>query len=86
MSDLDKQFEEAKENVVSLAERPNNATLLKLYALHNQATKGDVSGDAPGAFDLVAKKKYKAWEEVKGMSMEDAKKAYIDLVNELLNE
>lgn len=85
MSDLDKKFEEAKENVVSLAERPDNATLLKLYALHNQATKGDVSGDAPGAFDLVAKKKYKAWEELKGMDQEAAKQAYIDMVDGLLN-
>lgn len=63
MSELQQRFEQAQKDVVSLAERPQNAVLLKLYAYYKQAVDGDVSGDKPGAFDLVAKKKYAAWEE-----------------------
>ena len=61
MSELQQRFEQAQKDVVSLAERPQNAVLLKLYAYYKQAVDGDVSGDKPGAFDLVSKKKYAAW-------------------------
>lgn len=86
MSDLKQQFIQAQSDVTSLAERPDNATLLKLYAFYKQATDGDVSGDKPGMFDLVAKKKYEAWEQLKGMGGEDAMKGYIAEVERLLNE
>ncbi|KLT73047.1 acyl-CoA-binding protein [Neisseria arctica] len=86
MSDLKQQFEQAQADVVSLAERPDNATLLKLYSLYKQATEGDVKGDKPGMFDLVAKKKYEAWSNLQGMSSEDAMKGYIAEVERLLNE
>ncbi len=86
MSDLKQKFEQAQKDVVSLAERPDNATLLKLYAFFKQATEGDVSGDKPGAFDLVAKKKYAAWSELQGMSSDEAMNAYVAEVERLLNE
>ena len=77
MSDLKQRFAQAQEDVVSLAERPDNATLLKLYSFYKQATDGDVSGDKPGMFDLVAKKKYEAWSGLKGMSSDEAMQAYV---------
>ena len=40
--------------------------------------------EAPGVFDFVAKAKYNAWEQLKGLSQEDAQMQYIELVNELL--
>lgn len=86
MSDLKQQFTQAQTDVTSLAERPDNATLLKLYAFYKQATDGDVAGDKPGMFDLVAKKKYEAWEKIKGLSANDAMKGYIAEVERLLNE
>lgn len=86
MSDLKQQFEQAQKDVVSLAERPQNSVLLKLYAYYKQAVDGDVSGDKPGAFDLVAKKKYAAWEEIKGTSSEDAMRLYVEEVQRLLDE
>ncbi|WP_274584845.1 acyl-CoA-binding protein [Neisseria leonii] len=86
MSDLKQKFEQAQQDVVSLAERPDNATLLKLYAFYKQATEGDVHGDKPGAFDLVAKKKYAAWSELQGMSADDAMTGYVAEVERLLNE
>lgn len=86
MSGLEQQFEQAQKDVVSLAERPQNSVLLKLYAFYKQATDGDVSGEKPGAFDLIAKKKYAAWEEIKGTSSEEAMGLYIAEVQQLLEE
>ncbi|NOY23224.1 MAG: acyl-CoA-binding protein, partial [Acidobacteria bacterium] len=53
MSDMKKKFEKAQGEVTRLSQRPDNNTLLKLYALYKQAMDGDVSGDRPGGFDLV---------------------------------
>jgi acyl-CoA-binding protein len=41
MSDLNAAFEAAVKNSTSISERPDNATLLKIYALYKQATEGD---------------------------------------------
>lgn len=68
----------------SLAARPDNATLLKLYSLFKQATEGNASDDAPSnPFDFVGKAKHDAWAELSGMSKEAAMNQYISLVNEL---
>jgi acyl-CoA-binding protein len=83
MSDLDTQFQAAAEAAKQLPERPDNDTMLKLYGYFKQATEGDVSGPKPGFFDFVGTAKYEAWEKLKGMSADDAKKKYIDLVKRL---
>ena len=44
MSNLKSTFEQAVAALKSLPERPDNQTLLKLYALYKQATAGDVEG------------------------------------------
>lgn len=83
VSDLDKQFEQASERVKQLEQRPDNDTLLKLYALYKQGAEGDVSGDRPGFFDFVGVAKYEAWEKLKGTDQDEAKKRYIELVDSL---
>ncbi len=83
MSKLQKQFEKAQGEVTQLPDRPDNNTLLKLYALYKQATDGDVTGDRPGGFDLVGAAKYDARAELKGMDTETAMAAYISLVEKL---
>ena len=83
MTELNSLFEQAVVASKSLAARPDNETLLKLYALYKQGTSGDVSGDKPGFFDFVATAKYEAWGKAKGLSSDDAKQHYIDLVKEL---
>jgi len=40
MSDLQARFAQAQQDVNALAERPDNNTMLKLYALYKQATQG----------------------------------------------
>src|SRR5690606_27978282 len=48
MADLSSQFEQAVADSKNLPERPDNMTLLKLYALYKQASAGDVDGKRPG--------------------------------------
>ena len=80
---LNEQFEAAVADSKNLPERPDNMTLLKLYALYKQASIGDVDGSRPGFTDMVNRAKYDAWAEVKGISKDDAMQQYIDLVESL---
>lgn len=83
MADLKAQFERAAEDVKKLSERPDNDTLLKLYALYKQGSEGDVSGPKPGFFDFVGTAKYEAWTKLKGMAPDEAMKKYVELVRKL---
>ncbi|HEY9097123.1 MAG TPA: acyl-CoA-binding protein [Hydrogenophaga sp.] len=83
MSDLNAQFEAAVANSKNLSERPDNATLLKIYGLYKQATVGDVTEKKPGFSDMVGRAKWDAWNAQKGASAEAAKQQYIDLIESL---
>jgi acyl-CoA-binding protein len=83
MSDLKARFEQATKDIQALPERPDNDTLLRLYALYKQGAEGDVSGDKPGFFDFVGTAKYEAWSKLKGTAPDDAKQKYVDLVKKL---
>lgn len=83
MTDLKAEFDAAAAASKSLPKRPDNDTLLKLYALFKQATSGDVSGARPGGFDFVGGAKYDAWAKLKGTSTEEAMRAYVALVDSL---
>jgi acyl-CoA-binding protein len=84
MSDLQHAFERAAEDVKRLETRPDNDTLLKLYALFKQGSEGDVGGEPPGFFDFIGTAKYEAWAKLRGVSREEAMRRYIDLVEQLL--
>jgi acyl-CoA-binding protein len=81
--DIDQEFLKAQAESKDLPERPDNATLLKLYALFKQGSSGDASGERPGATDFVARAKYDAWLQLAGTSAEDAKRQYINLIEDL---
>lgn len=83
MSDLQSQFAAAAEEVQQLAAKPDNDTLLKLYALYKQATQGDVSGRRPGFTNPVGRAKYDAWKRLRGKSRETAMQEYVDFVESL---
>jgi acyl-CoA-binding protein len=83
VSDLNTLFTEAAAASKTLPERPDNDTLLQIYALYKQATEGNVQSSRPGFMDPVGRAKWDAWEEVKGMSQDAAKQAYVDLINRL---
>ena len=83
MADLKSLFEAAVANSKNLSERPDNATLLKIYALYKQATEGDVEGKKPGFGDMVGRAKWDAWNGFKGTGKDDARQQYIDLIQSL---
>lgn len=83
MSDHAEAFEQAAIAVKSLEEKPDNDTLLKLYALYKQGSEGNVSGEKPGFFDFVGAAKYEAWEKLAGTGQAEAQAEYVKLVHAL---
>lgn len=83
MSNLSPEFNAAVEASKSLANKPDNDTLLKLYGLYKQASAGDVSSKRPGFTDPVGRAKWDAYNSYKGLSSEQAQTDYIALVNSL---
>jgi diazepam-binding inhibitor (GABA receptor modulator, acyl-CoA-binding protein) len=83
MMSLQEQFEQAVTDSKNLAERPDNMTLLKMYALYKQGSSGDAQGDRPGMTDFVGRAKWDAWDALKGTAKEAAMQQYVDLIAEL---
>jgi len=83
MSDLKAAFDQAMLASKNLSERPDNATLLKIYALYKQGSQGDNAEPKPGFSDIVARAKWDAWSRLKGTPQEAAMQQYIDLIQEL---
>jgi diazepam-binding inhibitor (GABA receptor modulator, acyl-CoA-binding protein) len=83
MADLKAAFEKAVADSKKLPEKPDNATLLQLYALYKQASAGDVDGKRPGFTDMVGRAKWDAWNQIKGKDAKAAMKEYVDLVESL---
>lgn len=81
--ELKAEFDKAVLDSRTLTQRPDNESLLQLYALYKQATEGDVTGERPGGFDFKAIAKYDAWAEKKSLSTEDAMRQYVALVDQL---
>ena len=77
---LQTEFDAAQHASKNLEERPDNMTLLEIYALFKQATAGDITGERPGFTDLVARAKFDAWSSVKGLSKDQAMQKYVDLI------
>lgn len=83
MSDLQARFDQAFADSQKLASRPDNQTLLKLYAAYKQATEGDNEHDKPGFAELVARAKWEAWKKLEGTSRDEAMTQYVELVDSL---
>lgn len=83
MADLDNRFEQAVADSKQLPERPDNMTLLKLYALFKQASAGDAQEPRPGITDFVGRAKWDAWQSLEGTPADEAKQQYIALVESL---
>jgi acyl-CoA-binding protein len=83
MSELRRRFEQAAQEVQSLPRKPDNDTLLRLYALYKQSTVGDVAGNRPGFTDFTGRAKYDAWAKIKGTPSETSMQQYIDLAAQL---
>lgn len=77
------RFQAAVAQSKLLTQRPDNATLLQLYASYKQATEGDVQGDAPGWTDPVGRAKWQAWDALRGTDAPAARERYVQLVESL---
>lgn len=84
MTTLAARFQQACNAVFALQQRPDNDTLLRLYALYKQSTEGDVRGTRPGVFNVVGAAKHDAWAVLAGTSKPQAQRDYIALVNALV--
>lgn len=82
---LDNQFAQAQLDVKTLTKRPSDAQLLDLYAYFKQGTEGDNTTSKPGMFDIKGQFKWNAWKDKAGLSKDEAKQKYVDLVNQLLS-
>lgn len=83
MADLQAKFEQAVADSKQLPEKPDNATLLQLYALFKQASSGDADGRRPGFGDMIGRAKWDAWNAIAGKSKDEAMQEYVDLVESL---
>lgn len=83
MSDLQQRFDAAAAESKNLSERPDNDTLLKIYALYKQGSNGDAQGPRPGFTDMIGRMKYDAWAALEGLSKDDAMRQYIALIDSL---
>ena len=83
MATLKSQFDQAVKDSKALPEKPDNMTLLKIYALYKQASAGDVDGKRPGFTDMVGRAKFDAWAALKGKTSDEAMQEYIDLIESL---
>ncbi len=83
MTKLKSAFDQAVTDSKQLPEKPDNMTLLKLYALYKQASAGDVDGKRPGFTDMVGRAKWDAWNNLKGTDSKTAMQDYVDLIESL---
>ena len=79
----EEEFKQAVERSRSLPKNLTNDQLLALYGLFKQASVGDVTGKRPGMFDLKGRAKHDAWGKQKGKTQDEARDAYIALVDSL---
>jgi diazepam-binding inhibitor (GABA receptor modulator, acyl-CoA-binding protein) len=83
MTTLKAKFEQAAADSKKLTKRPDNQTLLKIYALYKQGNQGDAAGARPGFTDPVGRAKWDAWKAVEGMPDNEAMQAYVELIESL---
>ncbi len=76
-------FIQATKDVKKLESKPDDKTLLLLYAYFKQAIVGDINTESPSFFDFKGVAKWNAWNKLKGMSTLSAQVKYIKLVTTL---
>ena len=89
MTDISR-FEEVAQKIRDAADTDavkslSNEKQLEIYGLFKQGSEGDNTQANPGMMCMPkTKAKWQAWEDRKGMSQDDAKAAYIELVEGIL--
>ncbi|MDG1981152.1 MAG: acyl-CoA-binding protein [Flavobacteriaceae bacterium] len=81
---LDIKFTKAFNDLSELEENLAPDIMLKLYAYYKQAVIGNTFSYG-GEVDVRDAFKFNAWTQLNGMTKENAKKQYIKLVKNILN-
>jgi len=81
--DLQARFAASAEEAKILPKKPDNNTLLKMYALYKQGSEGDITGERPSMMDFKGGAKYDAWKELQGTPKDKAMQDYIDFIERL---
>ena len=83
--DLKKRFERAAKRVCRLNERPDDRTLLQLYALYKQVTEGDARSPRPIKDGMAGMAKWRAWRKLRGTTVNEAMERYCAIVDRLMS-
>jgi diazepam-binding inhibitor (GABA receptor modulating acyl-CoA-binding protein) len=83
---IDKKFIYACSQVNRLREKPNDTELLALYGYYKQSLCGDNTSQKPNILNIKERKKWISWNNVKGVTTDQAKVEYYDLVNKLISK
>jgi hypothetical protein len=86
-TDLDTRFDEA----VAIATQMSQSSLpqdvqLRLYAFYKQATQGNLELNQTTSYHLRDAFKTNAWMQIKHISIEEAKEAYITIIHSLVKK
>lgn len=84
--EVDIEFEKAYERACNTSKRFPPDLMLKLYAYYKQATEHTAAYIPSGNSDIKNAFKLNALLQVKGMSIQEAKEAYIKLVEEHITD
>jgi len=80
--ELDIQFQKAFDKANASTLKQPADVMLQLYACYKQATRGNKLAAVDENNDVRSAFKLNAWIQLNNLSIEDAKKMYIRLVNE----
>lgn len=86
MEEIDVKFKEAYEISSSMKEKLPPDIMLKLYAYYKQATRGNKYTRPSGDNEIRNAFKLNAWFQVNMLNEEEAKKRYINLVEEITQQ
>ena len=79
---VEEQFTNASDFLARNHSNPElKPVLLQFYGLYKQATVGDCDSKRPGLFQLTAKAKWDAWNQLKGIASKEAMEKYISLLS-----
>ena len=88
MAELDAKFEAAVGVIQGLPKdgsfQPSNEMKLKFYGFYKQAREGPCIGTRPSFWDVVARAKYDAWNDLGDMSSVAAKEGYIEALKQII--
>lgn len=82
--ELEIQFQEAFEKASNMTQPLPPDVMLRLYAYFKQATFGNSNYNRNDNFDLRNAFKTNAWIQISHLTQEEAKKKYIESVNDIL--